>query len=124
MTYGVIAVLPIAAAVLLWLWPSLPQDMRIPVIAYTLVISAMVASAVGTFQKNDSADPNILLASIYFFISDIFIARDRFVRRQAINKMINLPLYYAAQFLFAYTTAPTPLDASSPIVFPLSYLVL
>ena len=72
-----------AAMVARWLWPHLDADMRGPVLAYIAVITAMVAAAVA------------------FYLSDISVARDRFVAPGFVNRIWGLPLYYGAQILFA-----------------------
>jgi len=38
-----------------------------------------------------------------FYVSDIFVARQRFVARQHINRLVGLPLYYAGQFMIAFS---------------------
>jgi hypothetical protein len=39
-----------------------------------------------------------------FYLSDLAVARDRFVARAFVNRLWGLPLYYAAQILFAVST--------------------
>ena len=85
--------------VALWLRPHLKGAMRIAVAAYVLVISAMVALAAGTFGH--TFDPRILVGAILFFLSDLFVARNRFVAPGFINRLLGLPPYYAAQLLLA-----------------------
>ena len=91
----------LALAVVRWLWPNVPDEMRAPVVAYAVVISAMVACAFGTVVRE--GDGRILAAAIGFYFSDLAVARDRFVAPGPINRVWGLPLYYAAQFLFAWT---------------------
>ena len=38
-----------------------------------------------------------------FFISDLFVACEKFVYHSFLNRLLNLPTYYAAQFLIAYS---------------------
>ncbi|GMW00091.1 MAG: hypothetical protein AMXMBFR84_12290 [Candidatus Hydrogenedentota bacterium] len=100
--------------VLRWLWPGIPADMRIPVIAYMIVISLMVALAIGTTGKSGSA--LIILGAILFYFSDIFVARARFVESGPINSLIGLPLYFGGQVLLALSIAyvKTPPDDQTP----------
>ncbi len=91
-----------AAVVLRWLWARLPDEMRAPVIAYIVVISAMVAASVGTLA--DGAPEIVVVAAALFYVSDIFVARDRFAAPAFANRVLGLPLYYAAQVLFALST--------------------
>jgi uncharacterized membrane protein YhhN len=38
-----------------------------------------------------------------FYVSDIFVARQRFVRTEFLNRRIGLPLYYGGQFMLAFS---------------------
>ncbi|NOY25111.1 MAG: lysoplasmalogenase, partial [Oligoflexia bacterium] len=93
----------LAAVVLRWLWPHLSTRMRAPVVAYVAVISLMVATAVGTVAHSPA--PRILLGAILFFLSDLFVARNRFVKPGFSNRLVGLPLYFAAQILLALSSA-------------------
>ena len=96
----ILLILP-ARIILRWLSPSLPAEMRLPVYAYILVISVMVALAAGTLGNN----PTLLipLGAVLFFCSDLSVARDRFITPDFINRFWGLPMYYAAQLIFAAT---------------------
>jgi uncharacterized membrane protein YhhN len=82
-----------------WLEPSVPADMRLPVIAYLSVILAMVALAAGTAWATPGW--SILVAAVMFALSDVSVARDRFMNAGWTNKAWGLPLYYAAQCVLA-----------------------
>lgn len=84
-----------------WLLPHVDAKMRVPVIAYMAAISIMVALAVGTTVF--APRPSILAAALMFYCSDLSVARDRFVAPGFVNRAWGLPLYYAAQLLFAAT---------------------
>lgn len=88
-----------AVAILRWLRPHLEPPMRPAVTAYVTVISTMVAAALGTFAAAPS--PPILAAALGFAVSDLSVARDRFVAPSFVNRAWGLPLYYAAVLLFA-----------------------
>jgi uncharacterized membrane protein YhhN len=94
-----VAVLVVVAR---WLRPHLPDDMRAAAHAYMAVISVMVVAAAATF----GAAPNgaILAGAIAFYVSDLSVARDRFVERAFVNRLWGLPLYYGAQLVLAYST--------------------
>lgn len=92
-----------SAAVLRWLWPHL-GTMRGPVIAYVVVITVMVVMASGVLV--DAAHPPALRAAVFsgavlFYLSDITVARNRFVAEGFANRALGLPLYYAGQFVLA-----------------------
>jgi uncharacterized membrane protein YhhN len=64
--------------------------MRVPVVAYALTISAMVVLAVGTQREHPT--PALLTGAVLFFLSDLTVARDRFVHPGCPNRLIGLPL--------------------------------
>jgi uncharacterized membrane protein YhhN len=88
-----------------WLRPHLPTGMRGPVTAYVGVISLMVACAIGTTRARPA--PSILAGALAFFLSDLSVARDRFVAPSFVNRAWGLPLYYVAQLLLAGSTRET-----------------
>lgn len=101
------ALVPVSAAVLRWLWPHVGDRMRAPVVAYIVVISTMVALAVGTVAEQFAWLP--LVAALGFYLSDLSVAMDRFIGHRFANRAWGLPLYYAAQLLFAASVAaPAP----------------
>jgi len=81
-----------------WLSPHVRGAMRIAVGAYIAVITLMVACAVGSIVAVPAVLP--LAAAMLFWVSDLTVARQRFVVRSFWNRAIGLPLYFAAQFLF------------------------
>lgn len=89
-----------------WLSPHLRGGMRIAVACYIGVITLMVAFAIGTVALAWSPVP--LVAAVLFWLSDLTVARQRFVRASFWNRAVGLPLYYAAQLVFV-----TLLDATS-----------
>ena len=76
--------------------------MRVPVLAYVAVISTMVLLAAGTLGGADSHRA-ILSGALAFYVSDLAVARQRFVARTFWNKVWGLPLYYGAQLILAST---------------------
>jgi uncharacterized membrane protein YhhN len=82
--------------------------MQIPVVAYILIITAMVVCAVsllGNIGLSSTGRYMVLIGALSFYASDIFVARNQFVIDAFINRLIGLPLYYFAQFLFAISIA-------------------
>jgi uncharacterized membrane protein YhhN len=77
--------------------------MRMPVIAYIVVISAMVSRAASTlnspFFKNSQA-LMILAGAVLFYISDVILAANRFWKSWKYNR-ISLAFYYSGQLLIA-----------------------
>lgn len=89
--------------VLAWLNPVLDSNMRRPVFLYIVAISAMMAMAIATFSAHGGLV--ILLGGLLFVISDLFVARNRFVAPGFINRAWGLPIYFSAQLLFAASVA-------------------
>lgn len=89
--------------VLRWLGPHLPDDFRVPVRVYVVVISAMVACSVGAVVGG--APFTAAGGAIGFAASDLAVARDRFVAPGFRNGAWGLPLYYASQLVLASTAA-------------------
>lgn len=87
-------------ALVVWRWLA-PRagSLRLPVAAYIAVITAMLASAAGTHASAASAP--LLGGAVLFYLSDLFVARERFVAAGFVNKAFGLPLYYAGQLLLA-----------------------
>ncbi len=91
----------VAIIILRWLWPHLSHNFRPAVVSYLAAISLMVVLASGTIA---AAGPQLLIGAVMFAVSDIFVARDRFVSPSVANRLWGLPLYYAAQLIFALST--------------------
>ena len=83
-----------SGAILYWLLPQVEASMWGLVIAYTIVITVMLIAAGGTTRL-------IFTAAVVFYVSDIFVARWRFVDQDGSNAYICYPLYYTACLLFA-----------------------
>ena len=90
-------------AVLRWLRPQVPDEMQIPVTAYVVVIGAMLGLAIGTVAEVWSSFA--ILGATMFCISDLAVARDRFVMASFWNGAWGLPLYFAGQLLLAASVA-------------------
>jgi uncharacterized membrane protein YhhN len=91
----------VSLAVARWLWPFVPDRLRLPVAAYVGVISLMVVCALGVAAFR--AHTTIALGALAFYASDLAVARQRFVGESFTNKLWGLPLYYGAQLLLAAT---------------------
>lgn len=83
-------------AILRWLAAhQLPDAMRAPVVGYLMAIGVMVALAVGT------GSGVLIVGALAFAVSDVLVARQRFVIESPANRLVGLPLYFAAQLLIA-----------------------
>lgn len=98
---GAVALGMIAWRVRRWLRPNLPEAMKRPVDGYILVITTMVATAYGAWSSG--ASTVMLLGAVAFYLSDLAVARERFVASGFINRLWGLPMYYLAQLLLGST---------------------
>jgi uncharacterized membrane protein YhhN len=100
------ACLALSTGIFLWLKPNL-GPMLGPVIAYILIITAM-AIAASALKSNTSLDFTgrilVYAGALLFYFSDIFVARHRFVKKEFLNRISGLPMYYTAQFMIAFST--------------------
>ena len=82
-----------------WLMPYVGPEMKVPVIAYTVVITLMLLCAGLTFGQ-----PVAMLTicgAWCFAISDLAVARRQFVNPSPSNGLWGTPLYFGAQMLLA-----------------------
>jgi len=102
---GLFIIVGISALIFFWLRPHL-KSMLIPVLIYIVVITVMVSGAWAVFWKSPfqvSGRGLILAGSLCFYVSDVFVARDKFIKEEYQNRLLGLPLYYAGQFLLAFS---------------------
>ena len=97
---GVVAVGLVAR----WLLPKVDPAMMRPVLAYMVVITAMVAFAGGTFAAHGR--PFLLVGAVLFWLSDVSVATDRFAGGGFTNRVWGLSFYYGAQLLLALSSGP------------------
>jgi uncharacterized membrane protein YhhN len=102
---GLPVIILMSGAVSVWLRPHLGR-MKRWVMVYIAVISLMLFCAVSM-----AANPGLSFAgrwtafsgALLFYISDLFVARNRFMEKAFINRLIGLPTYYFGQFLLAFS---------------------
>ena len=95
----------VSAIVFFWLKPHLGAMLR-PVIAYIVIITAMVIGAFTVFGDSGlhlTGRLLVLFGALSFYVSDLFVARDRFLKAEFANRLIGLPLYYGGQFFLAFS---------------------
>ena len=110
MASGVLFVMAAGGSIWRWLSPHL-DDMAMPVLAYIVVISIMVCGAwsiAGISIIPSSTRAGIVGGAALFYLSDICVARQRFIKKAHVNRLAGLPLYYAAQFLLSFTSGGVP----------------
>jgi uncharacterized membrane protein YhhN len=84
-----------------WLRPRLPDPMVVPVMGYIVIIGAMVSFAFGTVGGPGAAW--LPEAALLFAASDILVARNQFTSPSPMNRVVGLPIYFAAQVMFAFS---------------------
>ena len=102
---GTFLTIGVSAGVYKWLKPHL-GSMKIPVIFYILVISAMLCGAWAILGETGLVRPGrmlVFVGALSFYVSDLFVARDRFLKDAFLNRLLGLPLYYAGQFMLAFS---------------------
>jgi len=102
---GLFIIVVISALTFFWLRPHL-KSMLIPVLIYIVVITLMAIGALAVFWKSSfpiSGRGLILAGALCFYVSDIFVARHRFIKEEYRNRLLGLPLYYAGQFMIAFS---------------------
>ena len=120
--FYVIAFLHTAPPTLSILWGAVPMtlasvwiffrlkphlgDMAVPVVAYVVVITVMVCGAFSLLLTPQLELTGRFLAfcgALLFYLSDLCVARDRFVKKESLNRIVGLPLYFGGQFLLAFS---------------------
>ena len=102
---GTLLTIAASGGVYKWLNPHL-GTMKIPVIFYITIISCMLCGAWAILGEPALARPGRLLVfigALSFYISDLFVARNRFLKDAFLNRLLGLPLYYAGQFMLAFS---------------------
>ena len=80
--------------------------MDIPVLLYVVVITVMLTGAWSVFADTDlvlAGRIMVIGGALLFYLSDLFVARNRFLKKEFFNRLIGLPLYYAGQFILAFS---------------------
>lgn len=90
------------------LWPLLPNDLRIPVVVYVVVLALMATLALARAWMKNAATPSAptsarwaAIGAVLFVISDSVLAWDRFGGGLPAATLCVLSTYYAAQYCIA-----------------------
>ena len=97
--------LVLSGGIYFWLRPHL-GSMNLPVLFYVIVITVMVVGActvLGNSRLALSGRMLVFWGAVSFYFSDVFVARDRFLKPEFSNRLIGLPLYYFGQYLLAFS---------------------
>jgi len=102
---GLFIFLGMSAFIFSWLRPHL-KSVLIPVLIYIVIITVMGVGAWAVSWKSSfriSGRALILAGALCFYFSDVFVARDKFIKEEYQNRLLGLPLYYAGQFMLAFS---------------------
>jgi uncharacterized membrane protein YhhN len=100
---SVVLVCVFGAGALAWLFPHL-GSMRIPVVFYIVVLCTMVVAA-SSLPGRVPGGSTFALGAVLFAVSDLAVARERFVGDTFTNKAWGLPTYYAGQLCMAWASS-------------------
>ena len=87
----------------------------VPIASRTLRNRArQTSTSCGTLSSGTIAPPvvpllaasvgmTVFVGAVSFYLSDVFVARDRFLKSEFVNRLIGLPMYYCGQFLLAFS---------------------
>ncbi len=96
---GLLVLAAVAAA--LWMWPH-AGSMRGAVMAYIAIISVMAWGGI-SLSLSHTLPVTAGIGATLFFISDLAVARQRFIQQAFLNRAVGLPAYFAGQMLLALT---------------------
>lgn len=95
----------VAVAAYALLFPSLPDNLRIPVALYAALLSCMAAQAMVRFFFLKTATAKLAaIGALSFMFSDFLLAFDRFHTVLLLAPVLILAPYYVAQFFIALST--------------------
>ncbi|MCB1689850.1 MAG: lysoplasmalogenase [Halioglobus sp.] len=104
MTVSTLPVLVLLIGVWRWLIPHVNREMKLPVILYILVISAMLLCA--GLTAGQPAAYLIIIGAWGFACSDLAVARRQFILPASrMNGVWGTPLYFVSQMVLAYSVA-------------------
>ena len=100
---GLVLMSLLGLAVLAWLRRHLTGFYRVAVGAYVGAIVAMCSVAIAVSAASGAGW--LAGGALAFALSDVSVARDRFVAPGFVNRAWGLPLYYVAQLVLAWSVA-------------------
>ena len=87
---------------IVWIFPNVPSEMKIPVVVYSLTIVIMVLSAMNNFSNvPKKVFANTFIGALLFMISDSIIAINKFVFPVAFAGVLIMVLYISGQYFIA-----------------------
>ena len=91
-----------AGVVISYMWPNVDAFLRIPIIAYVLVIGTMSSLALSiALKKRSKIRTQIGLGGLLFMVSDALLGINGFVNPIPLSGLLILGTYYGAISLLA-----------------------
>lgn len=88
----------VGVALVRWLWPGVPNPLRLPVVVYAVALLAMAAQATSrALRKRDVAAVLAAVGAAFFVISDSALAAHRFGHPIEWRHVVVLGTYFLAQ---------------------------
>jgi uncharacterized membrane protein YhhN len=91
----------LAGAVLAWLWPGVPPDLRGPVAGYVVCLAAMAAQTAVLWRLGSPGGGGLALGGLLFLCSDALLAVNKFASPLPMASLWILTSYWWAQWLIA-----------------------
>lgn len=91
----------IGVALAFWIVPNVPLQQRTLIVAYTVIVSAMLA--VGGAVAPVGSRVLVPWAAVLFYLSDFCLAQTAFMGGGVSWTIVGYPMYYAACLLFAWS---------------------
>ena len=99
---GILISLSMAGVVISYMWPNVDAFLRIPIIAYVLVIGTMSSLALSiALKKRSKIRTQIGLGGLLFMLSDALLGINGFVNPIPLSGLLILGTYYGAISLLA-----------------------
>ena len=99
---GILISLSMAGVVISYMWPNVEAFLRIPIIAYVLVIGTMSSLALSiALKKRSKIRTQIGLGGLLFMLSDALLGINGFVNPIPLSGLLILGTYYGAISLLA-----------------------
>lgn len=105
LTWRALAPIAIGGYAVMSLWPHLARFgvLRLAVVAYAALFVAVECAALSAWSLGTVQGERLAAGMTLFFLSDLAVARHRFVAPSITNKLWGQPAYFAGQLLIAWS---------------------
>jgi len=97
--------LSVVGAIYIFLFANFPQELKLPIAVYSLLLASMAAQATGRSLTLRTTSARLAaIGGLFFLISDTLLAFDRFHASLLLSPVLILIPYYLGQLLIASST--------------------